>query len=126
MSCVAVTPLCWFIGTSRQVFCSPFDEALAQSGPAAVFLLGRKGTLRLNENWSRDVWERAPGPHEHGFCWIAFRDHGTGWVQLLLVTSPTLLQEHPKGDVCSFETREEAEAFIAGFGQPPLCKDPWS
>lgn len=102
------------------VFCSTFDEAFAHHGPAAVFLPDREGLLKLAPNWSREAWERAPGPHEFGWRWALFHDEGTGFVLLLLVTSPSLLTEHPRGRVELFARREEAEAARSAFGDPPV------
>lgn len=106
-------------------FCNPFDELLAQAGPPAVFLLDREGMLRFDETWTRDAWGRAPGPHGFGRSWRLLRDHDTGYVTLVLVTSPTLLREHPRAEVRSFEGRAEAEAARARFGRPPLASEPW-
>ena len=107
------------------MFCSPFDEALAAAGPAAVFLPDPEGALRFHPSWTRDAWGRAGGPHRHGWCWMLFRDRGTGYVQLALVTSPTLVAEHPRMDVRSFEDRDAAETARERFGNPPLASDPW-
>lgn len=107
------------------MFCSPFDEALAAAGPAAVFLPDPEGALRFHPSWTRDAWGRAPGPHEQGWSWQIFRDRGTGFVQLALVTSPTLIPEHPRLDVRMFGTREEAEAARRAFGNPPIAEEPW-
>lgn len=107
------------------MFCSPFDEALAANGPAAVFLPDPEGALRFHPSWTRDAWGRAPGPHAHGHCWQLFRDRGTGYVQLALVTSPTLITEHPRLDVRVFPTREDAEQARAAYGNPPITGEPW-
>lgn len=107
------------------MFCSPFDEALAQAGPAAVFLPDPEGSLRFHASWTRDAWGRAPGPHVVGWSWQLFRDKGNGFVQLALVTSPTLIQEHPRLDVRAYATREEAVAAREVFGSPPLANEPW-
>lgn len=106
-------------------FCSPFDEALARNGPASVFLLDREGALRFDATWTRDGWGRAPGPHPRGDRWLLARDRGSGFVQLLLVTSPTLLVDHPRLDLRAFETRAEAEAARRIFGQPPIAREAW-
>ena len=104
------------------MFCSPFDENLAASGPAGVFLLDASGELRFHLTWTRDAWGRAPGPHEPGWRWLLLRDRDTGFVQLALVTSPTLIASHPRADVRSFETRDQAEQHRARFGEPPFAE----
>lgn len=107
------------------MYCSPFDESLATAGPAAVFLPDTEGALRFHPSWTRDAWGRSPGPHAHGFCWTLFRDRGTGYVQLVLVTSATLIPEHPRLDQRRFESREQAEEARAAFGNPPIAREPW-
>lgn len=107
------------------MFCSPFDEALASQGPAAVFLPDPEGALRFDARWTRDAWGRAEGPHAHGLTWLLLRDRGTGFVTLALVTSPTLITEHPRLEVRAFSTREDAEAERATYGWPPMCPEPW-
>lgn len=89
-------------------FCSPWDEALANGGPASVFLPDREGLLRFDADWTRDCWGRAPGPHAAGWTWVLVRDRDTGFVNLLLATSPTLIPEHPRADVRVEPTAEAA------------------
>jgi hypothetical protein len=95
-----------------QAFCSSFDEALAHSGPAGVFLADREGRLRLDADRTRDAWERARGPHPHGWTWVLARDRATGFTNLLLVTSPTLMPSHPRADLLAFPDRESAAAAL--------------
>lgn len=104
------------------MFASPFDETLASLGPAAVFLVDTEGLLRFHLNWTRDAWGRQPGPHAIAWVWMLLRDRDTGFVQLALVTSPTLIPEHPRADVRSYETREAAEAARSTFGRPPIAE----
>jgi hypothetical protein len=91
-------------------FCSPWDEALARRGPPSVFLPDREGLLRFDADWTRDCWGRAPGPHADGWSWLLVRDRDTGFVNLLLATSPTLIAEHPRADVRAHDTAEGAYA----------------
>lgn len=107
------------------MFCSPFDEALASEGPAAVFLPDPEGLFRFDARWTRDAWGRAPGPHTHGLVWLLLRDRGTGFVTLALVSSPTLIPTHPRQDIRSYATREQAEQARAAFGWPPIAEEPW-
>lgn len=104
------------------MFCSPFDETMAHSGTPGVFLFDAEGELRFHLTWTRDAWGRAPGPHEPGWRWLLLRDRASGFVQLALVTSPTLITEHPRADVRAFETRAQAEAARASFGTPPFAE----
>lgn len=106
-------------------FCSPFDEALAHQGPPGVFLRDHKDTWRFVADWTRDAWGRAPGPHEHGWRFLLMRDHATRFVTLALVTSPTLIEEHPRADVRAYATLEEAEAARAELGAVPVAEGDW-
>lgn len=106
-------------------FCSPFDAALAQEGPAAVFLPDRDGALRFDATWTRDCWGRAPGPHRPGWTWLLTRDRASGFVNLVLVTSPTLLTEHPRLDLRRFTTLEQAQAALSALDHPPFAREPW-
>jgi hypothetical protein len=94
-------------------FCSPFDQALAEHGPAAVFLLDPEGLLRFDPTWTRDAWGRAPGPHAHGHTWLLCRDRASGFRFVVLVTSPTLIPEHPRLEVAPFADRAAAERALA-------------
>ena len=105
-------------------FCSPFDEALARGGPAAIFLVDPDGMLRFDAAWTRDAWGRAPGPHEAGWRWTLVRDTDTRFVVLVLCTSPTLLAEHPRGQVRGYASFAEADSERSALGRPPLS-DPW-
>jgi len=106
-------------------FCNPFDEQLARQGPAGVFMLDPEGAWRFEANWSRDAWQRSPGPHDLGWRFVLLRDRHTGFVQLALATSPNLLAEHPRSDVRQFAALEEALAERERFGRPPLCREAW-
>ena len=107
-------------------FCSIYDETLAAHGPAAVFLPDKRGAWRFDPEWSRDAWLRDEGPHAHGRSFRLWRDTQTGYVVLLMVTSETLLIQHPKGQVRSYATLEEAQHARKEFGQPPLSPTPWT
>lgn len=106
-------------------FCSEFDAALAEAGPAAVFLPDRNGDLRFEPSWTRDAWGRAPGPHEHGRVWLLARDRASGFVQLVFVTSPTLLAEHPRLDLRAFSDEASARAALEAVGVPPIVEEAW-
>ena len=106
-------------------FATAFDEALAQSGPPAVFLPDREGLLRFDADWTRDCWERVEGPMAAGWTWVLLRDRATRFVNLLLVTAPALLAAHPRADVRAYTSFDEAAAALAAFGRPPLAGEPW-
>ena len=108
------------------MFCSAFDEALAQGGPAGVFLADAEGHWRFDPSWTRDCWGRNPGPHPVAMHWVVLRDSGSGFVFLALVTSPTLLLRHPRLESRLFTDEAEARACLASFGQPAHAATPWS
>ncbi|MBN2797896.1 MAG: hypothetical protein JXX28_02000 [Deltaproteobacteria bacterium] len=106
-------------------FCDPFDEALAARGPASVFLFDQEGLLRFDANWTRDAWTRTDGLLPHGWSWRVLRDRDTGFVQVVLATSPLLLVSHPRADVRGFDLLDEAMAVRDQFGSPPVSREPW-
>jgi hypothetical protein len=107
-------------------FCSRYDEALASTEPAAVFLRNKRGEWRFDAEWSRDSWLRAEGPHTHRVGYRLWRDNNTGYVVLLMVTSETLLLAHPKGQVRSYPSLEAAQQARAEWGTPPIAESPWA
>ena len=107
-------------------FCTPFDEALAHQGPPGVFLFDAEGALRFHITWTRDLYGRAPGPHERGWRWVLCRDKASGFVQLVLVTSPSLLTEHPRLELRSFDDHGAAEAALQALGSPPVAEASWA
>lgn len=109
-------------------FCDPFDRAMAERGPPAVFTLTADGELRLHPDRTRDAWQRLAGagtPSQappHAACHCLLRDHGTGWVMYALVTSPALCASHPRADLWRYDTEEEALAALARAGRPPVWR----
>ncbi len=106
-------------------FCSAFDEVLAHHGPAAVFLLDREAMYRFAPNWTRDAWTRSAGPHEPGWTWWLARDHASGFVQLVMTTSPTLLGDHPRFALRRFDGEAEALKARDALGRPAVTATAW-
>ena len=106
-------------------FCNAFDERLSTTGPAAVFLRDHEGMWRFDASWTRDAWERNPGPHALDPRWVHVRDYDTGFVVCVLVTSPTLLPAHPRGEVRAYTSQEEAFTALEAIGRPPVRKEPF-
>ena len=106
-------------------FCNAFDERLSEVGPAAIFLRDHEGLYRFDASWTRDAWERNSGPHAVETVWVLVRDHATGFVARLLVSSPTLLPTHPRGDVKAFATEPEADAFLKTLGALAVSAKAW-
>lgn len=113
------------------IFCSPFDEELAARGTPAVFLHDPEGRLRFDPEWTRDAYGRAAAiaALPPGWRWVLARDRDSGYVQLVLVTSPALADSHPVGggrlDLRAHPSRAEALAELVALGRPPIRREPW-
>lgn len=106
-------------------FCDPFDEALAGSGPASVFLLDREGTLRFDLEWTREGWTRLAGEPVRGWTWLLLRHHLTGHIHLALSTSPALLAAHPRADVRAYPSADVAIEALSHWGDPAISREAW-
>ncbi|MEZ4241150.1 MAG: hypothetical protein R3F59_34320 [Myxococcota bacterium] len=107
-------------------FCSPFDAALAANGAPAVFLRDVEGLLRFDAEWTRDAWGRAEGAPQPGPPrWALARDGDSGYVQLVMATSPDLLQRHPRLAFRTFDDAAAALDALAALGRPPMAPQPW-
>jgi hypothetical protein len=105
-------------------FCSPFDAVLAADGPPALFLRDPEGLFRFDPEWTRDAWGRS-NPVERRWCWVLARDRDSGYVQIVLATSPDLVADHPRLQLRVHGTLEAASEALARLGRPPLARDPW-
>ncbi len=90
-----------------------------------MFLPNREGAWKLEVGWTRDAWSRKPGPHAFAPTWTLCRDRATGYVVLALVTSPTLLEDHPRMDVRVYPDLETARVARAALGAVPVDRSPW-
>lgn len=107
-------------------FCDPFDAALASSGCPAIFTVDADGRLRLDAERSRDALLRCESAPRPGLSPCLFRDRATGWVQLVVATSPDLVAAHPRADIRRFESGAQALAALAALPQPPVWRGDWS
>ena len=96
---------------------SPFDEVLAEDGPAAVFTLDHKGRLGVDEARTRESWTRISSVGEFAHCHCLFEDLATGWHQYVLVTSPELCRDHPRARVHQFPSAEAALDALSAMGE---------
>ena len=55
-----------------------------------------------------------------------FGGDDTGFVLLALVTSPTLLVEHPRLELKRFDDLEAARAALSTFGVPAIAEASWA
>jgi len=101
---------------------SPFDRALAEFGPPAVFTLDHAGRLGLDEARTRESWCRIGdlGPREA--CHCLFTDTATGFVQYVFVTASSLYRRHPRASTARYPTAEDAFAVIDALGPIPLVR----
>lgn len=108
-------------------FSDPFDQAMAEQGPPALFTLTADGELRLHSDRTRDAWQRQEGgvPAARETCHCLLHDHGTGWVQYVLATSPLLLADHPRARVWRFPTEAAALAALTHLGPVPVAAAGW-
>lgn len=109
----------------RVPFATPFDEAIARSGVAALFTADHRGELRLTSDRSRDVWNLLTGPPRPGWAHCLYRDRGTGFVQYVLATSPDLCASHPRADIRVYADQDSALAALEAWGRPPIAAEPW-
>ena len=112
------------------MFCTPFDQVLAEEGTPAVFLHDPEGLLRFDAEWTRDAWQRVDpadrtvGPTERGWRWVLATDRASGFTSVVLCTSPQLLRHHPRMDCAHLEDRGEAFRALHALGVPPLARRP--
>jgi hypothetical protein len=110
------------------LYCTPFDQALAEEGPPAVLLHDAEGLLRFDAEWTRDAWQRVHpddrtvGPTERGWRWVLATDRATGFSWVVLVTSPELLRHHPRMTCVHHPDRVEAFAALHALGVPPVAR----
>jgi hypothetical protein len=107
------------------VWCTPFDEALAAWGPAAIFLLDREGRWRFAQRWTLDAWARHPDPGPRRLSYWLARDLGSGFVLPLLCTAPGLLEAHPRLAFREVAGPEALQEALTELGRPPVRRDPW-
>ena len=108
-------------------FGSSFDRRLAEVGPAALFTRDADGELRLSDDRTREAHELYAVDETPPLGWrhCLYRDHQTGWVHYVLVTSPHLCQQHPRSDIARFDDQASALAALESLGRPPVWHGPW-
>ena len=105
-------------------FRDPFDQRLAEEGPPAIFGLDADGELSLDLVRTREAWAEASGLVEHEPCHCLIRDNATGWVQYVLITSPSLCRHHPRADIVIMQDQQMALKALSDLGVPPVCVQP--
>lgn len=106
-------------------FGTEFDRRLAWGAVGAVFTLDGDRELRLCGDRSREAHAAATDAapiQADRWHHCLYRDRATGFVQYILVTSPTLCESHPRADIVRFATQSEAFTALASLGELPLVK----
>ena len=101
---------------------SPFDRALAELGPPAVFTLDHSGRLGMDEARTRESWCRIGDLGHREACHCLFTDTATGFVQYVFVTAPSLYRDHPRASTARYSTAAEALAAIEALGPVPVVR----
>ncbi len=105
-------------------FKTPFDEAMADVGPPAVFVRDPAGSWKLEATWTRDAWGRVPAPVRERVHAV-LRDRATGMLVPILATGAGLFDDHPRLEVRTFQDEAAMWAFYVGAGSPPIDRSPW-
>lgn len=95
-------------------FASAWDEALAASGPATIFMPDPKGLLRADAERTREVGiEQGALPNLGPHHYLA-TDRATGVVMYLYVTHPALAERQLRADAVRVADAEQAFAAVSG------------
>lgn len=101
-------------------FCSPYDLALAETGPATIFLRTLEGLWRVQPDLSRDGCERLKRVPERDEGYGLMTDRATRFVTPVFTTSLALFEDHPRVDVQWFEDEAAMDEALLALGRPPL------
>lgn len=95
-------------------FASPWDAALAASGPATIFTLDPKGLLRADAERTREVGlEHGALPNEGAHHYVV-TDRATAVKMYLYVTHPLLAERQLRGDAQRVGELAEAVRVVRG------------
>lgn len=106
-------------------FADTFDGAVARAGVPALFTVDARGALRLDPDRTRDAWSRLDAPPAREAALYLVRDRATGWVQLMLSTSPALVEGHPRADAARYPSVAAAREALSGLGPLPIARESW-
>jgi len=90
------------------LFTDPFDEELANTGPASLFTLSHDGELQIDVMRTRELRRQHQGPFPKEHCHCVLIDQATQWPQYALLTSPGLCAPHERGSIVRYASYEEA------------------
>lgn len=99
-------------------FASAWDQALAASGPAAIFTLDPKGLLRADPERTREIGLTDGALPNAGPSHYVVTDRATGVRMYLYVTHPHLAEHQPNADARAVETAELAIADVRAQWAP--------
>ncbi len=84
-------------------FTDPFDQALAEHGPAALFTLTHQGELQIDVMRTRELRRQNSPPFPIEKCHCLVIDSATKWPQYALITSSKMCSNFERGviQICS-------------------------
>ncbi len=104
-------------------FSSSYEASVYDEGVPALFTVNARGELRLDVIRTNDAWGRlhpVVPSREPAHCLL--RDRATGWVQYVLVSAVSLVEEHPRMDLAVYPSQDAALQALSSIGELPVCK----
>lgn len=83
-------------------FASEWDEALARTGPPAIFTLDPEGKLRVDPERTREIYLQQPAMLGRIAGHYVLTDRATGLRLYLFVTHAALAERQPRGEVVAY------------------------
>jgi hypothetical protein len=90
------------------IYTDPFDEEMANLGPAAIFTLTHEMELQVDVFRTRELRRQNTPPFTFEQCHCVLIDHKTKWPQYVLITSAALCVNHERATIVRFNSFEEA------------------
>lgn len=96
-------------------FADPYDQLLAEKGPAGLFTFTHDGELQFDLFRTRDWRRRFAKCDQMAIVWnhCVCRDVATGWPIYVLITCDELVCSDERTVTVSFETLEAALEYVA-------------
>ena len=94
-------------------FVDPFDQQLAEEGPAALFTFTHQGELQVDVMRTRELRRQNLGPFPLEQCHCIVIDSKTNWPQYALITSKRLCLNYDRGTIQVYATFQVAMESLA-------------
>jgi hypothetical protein len=104
-------------------FSDPFDQILAEQGPAAIFTLSYQGELQIDLMRTRDLRRQNTPPFPIEYCHCLVIDSATKWPQYALITSSHLCRNFERGVIQVCSSFEEAIQMVSQAKQEFYAKN---